>query len=84
MDGILLTRYNGRAVISREIADMMEAEASALNTRIYQTRVRECTAVQRGSAGENEDIYSYSPRSNAAKDYRAVIDELIGGAQDGI
>lgn len=83
MDGILLTRYNGRAVISREIADMMEAEASALNTRIYQTRVRECTAVKEAQA-VREDIYSYSPRSNAAKDYRAVIDELIGGAQDGI
>lgn len=81
VDGILLTRYNGRAVISREIADMMEAEAAALNTRIYQTRVRECTAVKEAQA-VREDIYSYSPRSNAAKDYRAVIDELIGGAQD--
>lgn len=83
VDGILLTRYNGRAVISREIADMMEAEASALNTRIYQTRVRECTAIKEAQA-VREDIYSYSPRNNAAKDYRAVIDELIGGAQDGI
>lgn len=83
VDGILITRYNGRAVISREIADMMEAEASALNTRIYQTRVRECTAVKEAQA-VREDIYSYSPRSNAAKDYRAVIDELTGGVQDGI
>ena len=30
-----------------------------------------------------EDIFSYSPRSNAAKDYRAVIEEIIGGAQNG-
>jgi chromosome partitioning protein len=61
---------------------MMEEEASALHTRIYQTRVRECTAVKEAQA-LREDIYSYAPRSNAAKDYRAVIDELIGGAQHG-
>lgn len=78
VDGILLTRYNGRAVISREIAEMMEAEASALSTRIYSTHIRECTAVKEAQA-LRDDIYSYSPRSNAAKDYRAVIDEMIGG-----
>ncbi len=82
VDGILLTRYNGRAVISREIADMMEAEASALGTRIYSTRVRECTAIKEAQA-VREDIFSYAPRSNAAKDYKAVIEELIGGAQNG-
>lgn len=82
VDGILLTRYNGRAVITREIADMMEAEASALSTRIYQTRIRECTAIKEAQA-LREDVFSYSPRSNAAKDYKSVIDELIGGAHNG-
>lgn len=80
VDGILLTRFNGRAVISREIADMMEEEASALNTRIYSTRIRECTAVKEAQA-LREDIFSYSPRSNAARDYKTVIEEMIGGAQ---
>lgn len=82
VDGILLTRFNGRAVISRDIADMMEAEAEALNTRIYATRIRECTAVKEAQA-MREDIYSYSPRSNAAKDYRSVIEEMTGGAHNG-
>ena len=82
VDGILLTRYNGRAVISREIAEMMAEEAKALNTRIYQTRIRECTAVKEAQA-LREDIFTYSPRSNAAKDYKAVIDEMIGGAHNG-
>lgn len=75
VDGILLTRYNGRAVISREIADMMGEEASALNTRIYQTRIRECTAIKEAQA-LREDIYSYSPRSNAARDYKALLEEM--------
>lgn len=81
VDGILLTRFNGRAVLSREIADMMEQAAEGLNTRLYTTRIRECTALKEAQA-LREDIYSYSPRSNAARDYKAVIDELIGGRND--
>ena len=82
VDGILLTRFNSRAIISREIADMMEAEAEALNTRIYSTRIRDNIAVREAQA-MREDIFSYSPRSNAAKDYKAVLDEMIGGADNG-
>jgi len=82
VDGILLTRYNGRAVISREIAEMMLEEAEAMDTRIYSTRIRECTAVKEAQA-VREDIYTYAPRSNAAKDYRAMIDEMTGGRNNG-
>ena len=82
VDGILLTRYNGRAVLSREIADMMTQAAERIETRLYQTRIRECTAVKEAQA-VREDIYSYSPRCNAARDYRALLDEMIGGAHNG-
>lgn len=82
VDGILLTRYNGRAVISREIADMMQGEAEALGSRIYKTRIRECTAVKEAQA-VRDDIYSYSPRCNAAKDYKAIVDEMTGGQDNG-
>ena len=75
VDGILLTRHNSRAVIAKEIAELMEQEAQALNTRIYKTRIRECTAVKEAQA-LREDIFTYAPRSNAAKDYRALLDEL--------
>lgn len=78
VDGILLTRFNGRTVLSREIADMIEQAAERMDTRLYQTRIRECTAVKEAQA-LREDIYSYSPRSNAARDYRALLDELTDG-----
>lgn len=75
VDGILLTRFSGRAILSREIADMIAQAAERMNTRLYETRIRECTAVKEAQA-LREDIYSYSPRSNAAKDYRALLEEL--------
>lgn len=78
VDGVLLTRYNGRAVISRDMADMIGEAAEGMGTRLYETRIRECTAVKEAQA-MREDIYNYAPRSNAAKDYRAFVAEFIGG-----
>ena len=82
VDGILLTRYNGRSVLSREIAEMMEAQAAALGTRVYTTRIRECTAIKEAQA-MRETLFTYSPRSNAAKDYKSVIEEIMGRRNNG-
>ena len=75
VDGILLTRYNGRAILSREIAEMIAQAADQMQTRLYTTRIRECTAIKEAQA-LREDIFSYSPRSNGAKDYRELLEEL--------
>lgn len=74
--GILVTRYNGRAVISRDMLSNLEDIARQLNTRLYSTPVRECVAVKEAKASQ-QDIFSYAPRSNAAKDYNAFIEEFV-------
>lgn len=76
VNGILLTRYNGRAVISREVAETLEETASKMETRLYHTRIRECTALKEAQAVK-ESIFSYAPRSNASADYSALIDEIM-------
>lgn len=81
VDGILLTRYNGRTVIGRELAELIEQATEGLNTRLYSTKIRECSAVKEAQA-LRQDIFSYAPRSNAAKDYRTVIDEIIEGGRN--
>jgi len=74
--GILLTRYNGRAVISREVAEMIEKTAAQLHTKLYQTKIRETTAIKEAQA-RRQSIYEYAPKSNAATDYKALIDEIL-------
>ena len=74
--GILLTRYNSRAVISREVAEMLEQTAGQLHSKLYNSRIRECTALKEAQALK-QDIYTYAPRSNASSDYKALIDELM-------
>lgn len=75
--GIVLTRYNSRTVISREVADIIEQTAGQLKTKLYKAKIRECTAIKEAQATQ-QDIYSYAPRSNATADYTALIDEILG------
>lgn len=74
--GILTTRYNGRAIISKDMQSNLEAAATQLNTKLYSTPIRECISIKEAQASQ-QDIYSYAPRSNAAKDYSAFLEEFL-------
>lgn len=75
ISGIVLTRYNQRAILSREVAELLEHTAEQLRTRLYNTKIRECMAIKEAQA-KKQSIFAYAPKSNAAKDYSALIDEL--------
>lgn len=74
--GILLTRYNGRAVISRDTADRIAAAAAQYGTKLFNTRIRECTAIKEAELTQ-QSIFEYAPRSNAAADYKALVNEIL-------
>jgi chromosome partitioning protein len=80
--GILLTRYNGRNNVTRYLEELIAEAAERLGARVYVTRIRECAYLKEAKT-MRQDIYSYSPRSNAAKDYRAFVDEFEGGTDIG-
>lgn len=74
--GIVLTRYSSRAILSREVAEMIEQTAENLNTKLYKATVRENIAVKEAQASQ-QNIFEYAPKSNAAADYLALVDEII-------
>ena len=74
--GIVLTRYNGRSIIRREVAEMLEQTAQSLNTKLYKAKIRECTAMVEAQA-KKQNIFKYAPKSNAAADYKAFVDEIL-------
>lgn len=78
--GVLLTRYSPRAVLSREAADMIEDKAKELGTVLFSSRIRECIAVKEAAILQRS-LYEYAPKSNAAKDYAAFIEEVLTYAQ---
>lgn len=74
--GIVLTRYNGRSIIRREVAEMLENTAQNLNTKLYKAKIRECTALVEAQATK-KNIFSYAPKSNAAIDYELLVNEIL-------
>ena len=75
--GIVLTRYNARSTIRREVAEMLEQTAEQLHTKLYSTKIRECVSIVEAQAMK-KPIYSYAPRSNATADYKALVAEILG------
>lgn len=79
--GILFTRYNPRANISREIRELTEQIGKYISAPIYKTYIRSAVAVEEAQA-QKEDIFSYADKSTVAEDYRAFIEEMLkGGTQ---
>lgn len=76
IEGILLTRYSGRAIISRDISELLADTAEQLHTRLYNTKIRECTAIKEAQA-QRQTIFSYAPKSNAAADYGEFVTEVL-------
>lgn len=74
--GILITRYKGRAILSKDMRGNLEATANQLHTKVFNTPIRECIAIQEAQAMQ-KDIYSYAPRSNATADYTALIKDIM-------
>lgn len=74
--GIVITRYNGRAILSKDMKSNLEAAADQLGTKVYSTPIRECIALKEAQATQ-QDIFTYAPSSNAAKDYAALLAEII-------
>lgn len=78
--GILLTRYNGRAILSRDMAAILDETAKQLQTRLFTAKIRECIAIKEAEF-KRQDIFTYAPRSNAAADYSAFIEEFLKYAE---
>ena len=84
IEGILLTRYSGRAVLSREVLELMQQQAAALNTKLFKVQIREAISVKEAQISQ-KSLFEYAPKAKVTEDYSAFLDEIIdaGGAEDG-
>lgn len=73
--GILLTKFNKRTLLAREVSEMADSVARQLNTVVFQTKIRSGVAAAEAPA-HGESILEYSPRSNVAQDYLSLINDI--------
>lgn len=76
VEGIVLTKYNKRTVLSREIKGTAELIAEELSTGIFNSTIRSSVAIMEAQTNQ-QDIYNYSPKNAAAQDYMCLVEELI-------
>jgi len=74
--GILLTRYNSRAILSRNMHTAAARAAADMKTRLYNAVIRDNVALKEAQARQ-KSIYNYAPKSNAAIDYMAFTGEFL-------
>ena len=73
--GILLTMFDNRTILSRDMQEMINDTAQKLGTKLFKTTIRKNVAIKEAQAYK-KNIYAYSPKSNASIDYQMFIKEL--------
>jgi cellulose biosynthesis protein BcsQ len=76
VDGLLLTRYNKRALLSQEVKELLATTAKKMETRLYKTAIRENISVKESQLSK-ASIFKATPKSNAATDYESFILEFL-------
>ena len=76
IEGILLTRYNARSTFSGELSELTEKLASNLDTKVFETKIREAIAIRKAQATQ-QSIFEYEPKGKAAEDYTTFIGEIM-------
>jgi chromosome partitioning protein len=76
VEGIVLTKFNKRTILSREIKGTAELIAEKLNTSLFNSTIRSSVAIMEAQTNQ-QDIYNYAPKNAAAQDYMDLVEELI-------
>lgn len=80
--GILITRHSDRLSIAKDITDMINATASMIGTKVFDTKIREGIAVREANAYRMGLFdYDVKRRSVASVDYEKFFNELMKGVK---
>ncbi|MBQ9349168.1 MAG: ParA family protein [Oscillibacter sp.] len=74
--GILLNRFSIRLLLNREVEDMARDIAKNLGTKVFQTKIHSSVAVAESPA-HGESVITYAPGSKPARDFKALLNELM-------
>lgn len=80
VEGILLTRYNGRSTLSRDVLKMAETVAEQLHTKLFPVTIREAVAVKESQMFQ-QSLFEYAPKANVTADYMALTEEILKGVE---
>lgn len=74
--GILLTKFNPRLNINKQIKELTEQLGNYICAPIFKTFIRNGIAIEEAQA-THTDIFSYANKSNVAEDYKTFVLEYL-------
>ena len=77
LEGILLTKFNGRAIINKQIREQLKNIAEQrLGTKLFNSTIREAVAIKEVLFTQ-KDIFSELPNAKVTEDYKSFIEEFL-------
>ena len=82
--GVLLTKYNRRTVLSRDMRDVLIEYTQQMDTIVFDSTIRRSVAVSEAQT-VGKPLIDYAKSNNVTLDYIAFVDELLDriGQQEG-
>lgn len=74
--GILMTKYDRRVNLAKEVEEMAERIAEQLDSIVFHSKIRSSVVVAEAPA-HGESIYNYAPNSNPALDYMKLVKTIV-------
>ena len=74
--GILLTKYNDRSILNRDLKKAIEQVTEQFKTKVFNTYIRESVAVRESQTNGTCVMLQY-PSNNASIDYMQFIKEIL-------
>lgn len=71
--GAFVTRFDKRLIINRTTEELLK---EYFPNRVFKTQIRKNVSLVEAPAN-NQSIYTYSPESTGAEDYKALVEEII-------
>lgn len=79
--GIVLTRHNTRTILTNTITSMLEDTATALDTKVFNSKIREAVAIKEAQA-QRTNFFEYDKGSNVYSDITQLINEIIEATKE--
>lgn len=76
VEGLLLTKFNERTILNREIKESIEETAKQFESKLFNATIRESVSMREAQAYQTS-IFNYAPDSTPAKDYKELVEEII-------
>lgn len=78
VSGLLLTKYNPRTILSRDVKKSIEDAAKRIGTKVFNATIRDSVSVREAQATQTS-LFMYCPKALVTQDYNDFIEEFLKG-----